>query len=40
MVLTAAQTTAFFRNEDQMGVPQGSTREIQSLFFGATKRVC
>ena len=22
MVLTAAQTTAFFRNEDQMGVPQ------------------
>ena len=22
MVLTAAQTTAFFRNEDQMGIPQ------------------
>ena len=22
MVLTAAQTTTFFRNEDQMGIPQ------------------
>ena len=27
MVLTAAQTTAFFRNEDQMGIPQETIEE-------------
>ena len=30
MVLTAAQTTAFFRNEDQMGVPQETLPRLAS----------
>ena len=30
MVLTAAQTTAFFRNEDQMGIPQETFPRLAS----------
>ena len=29
MVLTAAQTTAFFRDGDQMGIPQATVAQLQ-----------
>ena len=33
MVLTAAQTTAFFENPDQMGIPHATMVQIQQEGF-------